>query len=102
MHKAMLQHFQYNRPRKYWVLEGFHGFRLEEFFATYPDANLPWLPSVPVQVGASRTMMMADILDGIVGPIDLAVEAKNHLEMTRASIANTMANPTVDAARILP
>jgi hypothetical protein len=101
LHKAMLQQFQYNRPRKYWVLKGFHGFRLKEFFDTYPDANLMWLHRDPVQVAASRTMMMADILDGIVGPIDLAVEAKKHLEMTRASIANTMTNPMVGDPRIL-
>jgi hypothetical protein len=101
LHKGMLQQFQYNRPRKYWVLKGFHGFRLKEFFDTYPDANLVWLHRDPVQVAASRTMMMADILDGIVGPIDLAVEAKKHLEMTRASIANTMTNPMVDDPRIL-
>jgi len=101
LHRAMLQQFQYNRPRRYWVLKGFHGFRLKEFFDTYPDANLLWLHRDPVQVAASRTMMMADILDGIVGPIDLAVEAKRHLEMTRASIANTMTNPMVDDPRIL-
>ena len=101
LHRAMLQQFQYNRPRKYWVLKGFHGFRLKEFFDTYPDANLLWLHRDPVQVAASRTMMMADILDGIVGPVDVAVETKRHLEMTRASIANTMTNPMVDDPRIL-
>jgi hypothetical protein len=104
LHKAMLQQFQYNRPRKYWVLKGFHGFRLKELFDTYPDANLLWLHRDPVQVAASRTMMMADILDGLVGkvgPIDLAVEAKKHLQMTRDSIANTMTNLMVDDPRIL-
>ena len=101
LHKAMLQQFQFGRPRKYWVLKGFHGSRLREFFDTYPDANLLWLHRDPVQVAASRTMMMADILDGIVGPIDLAVETKKHLEMTRASIANTMTNPMVYDPRIL-
>ena len=101
LHTAMLQQFQFGRPRKYWVLKGFHGSRLREFFDTYPDANLLWLHRDPVQVAASRTMMMADILDGIVGPIDLAVETKKHLEMTRASIANTMTNPMVYDPRIL-
>ena len=101
LHKAMLQQFQFGRPRKYWVLKGFHGSRLKEFFDTYPDASLLWLHRDPVQVAASRTMMMADILDGIVGPIDLAVETKKHLEMTRASIANTMTNPMVYDPRIL-
>jgi len=100
IHKAMLQQFQYARPKKYWVLKGFHGFRLKEFFDAYPDARLVWLHRDPVQVAASRTMMMADIMEGIVGPIDLKAEAKLHLTMTRASIANTMSNPLVNDARI--
>ena len=101
IHKGMLQQLQYNRPRKYWVLKGFHGFRLKELFETYPDAAMVWLHRDPVQVAASRTMMMADIMDGIVGPVDLHAEAKKHLEMTRASIADTMSNPLVDDPRIL-
>jgi hypothetical protein len=101
LHKAMLQQFQYSRPRKYWVLKGFHGFRLEAFFDTYPDANLLWLHRDPVQVAASRTMMMADILEGIVGPVDLQAAAKMHLELTRASIANTMSSPWVNDPRIM-
>ena len=88
------------QTEKYWVLKGFHGFRLKEFFDAYPDATLVWLHRDPVQVAASRTMMMADISEGIVGPIDLQTEAKKHLEMTRASIANTMTNPMVDDPRI--
>lgn len=101
IHKAMLQQFQYGRPRKQWVLKGFHGFRLREFFNCYPDATLLWLHRDPVQVAASRTMMMADILEGIVGPVDLQQAAKMHLELTRASIANTMTNPLTDDPRIL-
>ena len=101
LHKAMLQQLQYNRSRKCWVLKGFHGFRLTEMFETYPDAFMVWLHRDPVQVAASRTMMMVDIMDGIVGSVDLHAEAKKHLEMTRASIANTMSNPLVDDPRIL-
>lgn len=100
LHRAMLQQFQYNRPRKRWVLKGFHGFRLAELFDTYPDATLVWLHRDPVQVAASRTMMMADILEGIVGPIDLHAAAKMHLDLTRAGVANTMTNPLVDDPRI--
>ncbi len=96
----MLQQFQYNRPKKYWVLKGFHVFRLKEFFGAYPDASLVWLHRDPVQVAASRTMMMADIMEGIVGPIDLKAETKMHLEMTRASIAKTISNPLADDRRI--
>ncbi|KUI32138.1 sulfotransferase [Mycobacterium sp. IS-1742] len=100
IHRAMLQQCQYGRARKYWVLKGFHGFRLTEFFGEYPDATLMWLHRDPVQVAASRTMMMADILDGIVGPVDLKAAAKMHLDLTRASIANTMSHPLVDDPRI--
>lgn len=100
IHKMMLQQFQYLRPKKYWVLKGFHGYRLKDFFAAYPDASLVWLHRDPVQVAASRTMMMADIMEGIVGPVDLKAEAKMHLQATRASIANTMTNPLVNDPRI--
>src|ERR1700722_14928413 len=70
-------------------------------FKTYPDATLVWLHRDPVQVAASRTMMMADIADGMVGPVDLHALAKMHLELTRAGVANTMSNPMVDDPRIL-
>lgn len=100
IHKIMLQQFQYNRPKKYWVLKGFHGTRLKELFDTYPDAHMIWLHRDPVQVAASRTMMMADIQEGIVGPVDLKTEAKLHLSITRANVAKTMADPMVDDPRV--
>ena len=100
IHKMMLQSFQYKRPNKYWVLKGFHGFRLKEFFDTYPDATLVWLHRDPVQVAASSTAMMRDIMEGIVGRIDLIAEAKQHVERVRMSIANTMSNPLVMDPRV--
>lgn len=100
IHKAMLQAFQYRRPKKHWVLKGFHGFRLKEFFEAYPDASLVWLHRDPVMVAASSTMMMRDIMEGIVGPIDMIAEARMHLERTRMSIANTMSNPLVSDPRV--
>src|SRR3546814_2312359 len=69
-------------------------------YSTLLLSHLVWLHRDPVQVAASRTMMMADIMDGIVGVIDLKAEAKMHLAMTRASIDNTMSNPLVDDPRI--
>ena len=101
IHKMMLQAMQYKRPRKFWVLKGFHGFRLKEFFDTYPDATLVYLHRDPVMVAASSTMMMSDIMEGIVGKIDLIAEAKMHLQRVRASLTNTMSNPLIDDPRIL-
>jgi len=100
IHKAMLQAFQYGREKKYWVLKGFHTTRLEAFFDAYPDATLVWLHRDPVMVAASSTMMMSDIMEGIVGKIDLVKEAKMHLERVRWSIGNTMSHPMVDDPRI--
>jgi hypothetical protein len=100
IHKMMLQAMQYKRPKKYWVLKGFHNFRLKEFFETYPDATLVYLHRDPVMVAASSTMMMSDIMEGIVGKIDLQKEAKMHVERVRASIANTMSNPLINDPRI--
>lgn len=100
IHRMMLQALQYRRPKKHWVLKGFHGFRLKEFFETYPDATLVWLHRDPVQVAASSTAMMRDIMEGIVGQIDMVAEAKMHLMRLRMSIENTMANPLVMDARV--
>lgn len=101
IHKMMLQALQYKRPKKYWVLKGFHGHRLKEFFDTYPDATLVWLHRDPVQVASSSTAMMRDIMEGIVGKIDLVAEAKMHLDRVRASLANTMSNPLIHDPRVL-
>lgn len=100
IHKMMLQALQYKRPKKYWVLKGFHGHRLKEFFQTYPDATLVWLHRDPVQVVASSAAMMRDIMEGIVGRIDMIAEVKMHLLRTRMSIENTMSNPLIDDPRI--
>ena len=51
-------------------------------------------------VAASSTRMMQDIMEGIVGPIDLNAEARMHLERVRGSIAHTMTDPLTDDARI--
>jgi hypothetical protein len=100
IHKMMLQALQYRRPQKYWVLKGFHGHRLKEFFETYPDATLVWLHRDPVQVVASSAAMMRDIMEGIVGKIDMVEEVKMHLLRTRMSNQNTMTNPLIDDPRI--
>lgn len=100
LHKMMLQALQYQRPKKHWVLKGFHGHRLKEFFETYPDATLVWLHRDPVQVVASSAAMMRDIMEGIVGPIDMVAEVQQHLLRMRMSHENTMTNPLIDDPRI--
>ncbi len=100
IHKMMLQHCQYARPEKYWVLKGFHGHRLEALFATYPDAQIIWVHRDPVQVIASRIKMAGDLVEGLAGSVDWPAQAKLHLAASRASFKATMSNPLIGDARI--
>jgi hypothetical protein len=100
LHRMMLQQLQYGRPKKYWVLKGFHNARLDDFFATYPDARVIWTHRDPVQVIASRIAMVAELVEGLVGRVDWTAIARQQLAMSRASFQATMTHPLVDDARI--
>jgi hypothetical protein len=100
IHRKMLQHCQYARPERYWVLKGFHSTRLEALFDTYPDARLIWIHRDPVQAIASRIRLMADLTEGLTGHADLEALAPIHLAAGRASMAATLANPFLDDPRI--
>lgn len=100
LHKMMLQQFQYRRPKKYWVLKGFHNARLDDFFAAYPDARIIWTHRDPVQVIASRIAMVAELTEGLAGHVDWAAIAKQQLAMSRASFQATMTHPLVNDPRI--
>ncbi len=100
LHKMMLQHCQYARPQKYWVLKGFHGARLEALFETYPDASMIWTHRDPIQVIASRIMMAAELVDGMVGHVDMKEQAAIQLADARASIKAMMNAPMLDDPRI--
>ena len=101
LHKMMLQQCQYARPRKYWVLKGFHSLRLSALLDTYPDARLVWIHRDPVQAIASRIKLAADLTEGLTGHADIRELAPIHLELGRASLAATLANPHLDDPRIL-
>jgi len=100
LHKMMLQQFQYARPKKYWVLKGFHNARLDDFFETYPDARIIWTHRDPVQVIASRIAMVAELVEGLAGHADWQALARQQLAMARASFQATMTHPLVDDPRI--
>ncbi|HTZ70435.1 MAG TPA: sulfotransferase [Acetobacteraceae bacterium] len=100
LHKMMLQQCQFARPARYWVLKGFHGGRLEALFETYPDAHLIWTHRDPVQVIASRIMMAADLVEGMVGHVDMKEQAAIQLADARTSMAATLQAPMLDDPRI--
>jgi Sulfotransferase family len=100
IHKMMLQQFQYNRPKKYWVLKGFHGARLAALFETYPDARIIWTHRDPVQTIASRIVLTGELVEGLTGNVDWKEQARLQLAMSRAGFQSTLSNPLVNDPRI--
>ncbi len=100
IHKMMLQAIQHGRPKKYWVLKGFHQERLDALFATYPDARMIWSHRDPVQVAASRTMLVGELIEGLAGKVDWNAMAKMSVDGVRASIKATLTDPMVKDPRI--
>jgi hypothetical protein len=100
LHKMMLQQCQYARPKKYWVLKGFHGARLAALFEAYPDARIIWTHRDPVQVIASRIRLIGELVEGLAGKVDWTEQARIHLAASRASFNATMNDPMVGDPRI--
>ena len=100
LHRMMLQHIQYARPPKRWVLKGFHGRRLQALFDTYPDAHVVWVHRDPVQVLASQIVAFGQINESLAGTLDWTQYAKNTIEGSRANFHAYLTDPLVDDPRI--
>ena len=100
IHKMMLQQCQYARPKKHWVLKGFHQQRLEALFATYPDAAIIWIHRDPVQVLASRIVLLGELEEGLSGHVDWNEIARINLAAVRHGYFDTLNNPMVSDPRI--
>jgi len=100
IHKMMLQQCQFARPKKYWVLKGFHGPRLAALFETYPDAGIIWVHRDPVQAIASRIVLTGELVEGLTGRVDWKEQARIHLTACRAGFKETLANPLIGDPRI--
>ena len=100
LHKKVLQHCQYARPRRRWALKGFHSARLTALFETYPDATVIWTHRDPVQVIASRIVMAGELDEGLTGSVDWAATARQYLALSRDSIRATLASPFLDDPRV--
>jgi hypothetical protein len=100
VHKMMLQHCQYARPKKYWVGKGWHQQRLQALFDTYPDASLIWVHRDPVQVIASRIVLLGELEESLTGHVDWKALAKINLAAVRQGYATTLNHPMIDDPRI--
>ena len=100
IHKMMLQAIQRGRPKKPWVLKGFHGPRLAELFDGYPDARVLYIHRDPVQVTASRIKMALDLHEGLTGEANVEAQAQIHLAASRAEIQAILQSPMIDDRRV--
>lgn len=100
IHKMMLQAIQHGRPRKKWVLKGFHAPRFPAFFDAYPDARVLYIHRDPVQSISSRIKMMADLTEGLTGTVDITEQSRIHTAAGRASFSAIMDNAMIDDPRI--
>jgi hypothetical protein len=100
LHKMMLQHLQYGREKKRWVLKGFHGARLKPMFAAYPDARMIWTHRDPVQVTASKVAMTVALTEDIGGRLDMPSVVETQINSTRAIIRTVMNDPLATDPRI--
>jgi sulfotransferase family protein len=100
LHKMMLQQCQYGRPKKYWVLKGFHQSRVGALLDAYPDARIIWTHRDPVQVIASTVMLMGELDEMLDGPVDWKELARGSLEGLSAGYVQRLNNPLIDDPRI--
>src|SRR5438552_2918489 len=101
--RKFLQHLQWNRPRRRWVLKGCaHQFQLKDLFAEFPDAMCIWPHRDPVDVHQSTLAISAVVYHGITnGGIDWRQFARGYIQATRAGIDRVLADPLVDDPRIV-
>ncbi len=100
IHRMMLQAIQHGRPRRRWVLKGFHAARFAAFFDCYPDARVLYIHRDPVQSIASRIRMAADLTEGLTGTVDMAGQSRIHTALGRAGFHAILQNPMIDDPRI--
>jgi Sulfotransferase family len=100
LHKMMLQQCQYARPKKYWVLKGFHAPRLQALFDTYPDARIIWVHRDPVQITASRIALTGELEEALVGHVNWHDLARIHLAATRSGLQRVLDDPLSSDPRI--
>jgi hypothetical protein len=100
IHRMVLQHVQHTRPRKRWVLKGWHTRRLAALFDCYPDACVVWLHRDPVRVIASQITAFGQINECLAGSLDWDAWARAQLETARQSIHANLDDPLVDDPRI--
>jgi hypothetical protein len=102
-HRQFLQHLQWNRPKKHWVVKGiYHQFVLDELFAAYPDAICVWPHRDPLEVHPS-TLAITAVLYGAITDwsMDFKALGPAFVDSVRQSLDQALANPLVDDPRIV-
>ena len=101
IHRMMLQHLQFGRPSRRWVLKGTsHQQRLPAVLDAYPDAVFVWIHRDPLPAIASRVELVTQVYEGIGGPIDREAFAAATVAASVASFAAAAESSEAADARI--
>jgi hypothetical protein len=101
IHRMMLQHLQFGRARRRWVLKGVtHQQRLAALLDAYPDAIFVWIHRDPLQAIASRFELHAQIYEGIAGRVDRRQFAATTVDICVANFEAAASSPEADDPRI--
>jgi hypothetical protein len=101
IHRMMLQHLQFGRPARRWVLKGVtHQQRIAALLDAYPDAIFVWIHRDPVQAIASRFELHAQIYEGIAGTINRPDFARTTVEICVANFQAAATEPLATDPRI--
>jgi hypothetical protein len=100
IHEMMLQALQFGSKPATWVLKGFHGGRLSQLFARYPDARVLYIHRDPIPVLASRVQMCTMLYEGLTGRTDSGEHAAQHRAAGIAAFRAATDSPHLDDPRI--
>ena len=101
IHRMVLQHLQFGRPARRWVLKGVtHQHRLAALLDAYPDAVFVWIHRDPLQAIASRIELQAQIYEAISGSIDREAFAATVVEHAVASFSAASETPLAGDPRL--
>lgn len=101
-HREILQHLQWRRPPRRWVLKGTtHQFTLEALWSMYPDALCIWPHRAPSESMGSLLELVSMVNEAFVGPIDRPAFAEATIESIQAGLESVLASPVIEDPRLV-
>ncbi|KFG37318.1 putative type I fatty acid synthase, partial [Toxoplasma gondii GAB2-2007-GAL-DOM2] len=91
-HKRFLQHLQWQRPAKRWLLKmPFHLFTLEALFETYPDAKIIFMHRDPKETMGSWASLVKHAQQSLMDNVDPSALGREELRAMSTMINRALA-----------